>query len=437
MSSLAVNTPRSSEPLESLEGTAPRERCYVCFRPLAACHCDAIPRIENRTPVLLVQHRRESFHPFNTARIVRHGLVNSELVVDQNQRLAARIDLRPGAVLLFPGSQARRLDELSPAERPTQLVVVDGTWHQVKTVLRHVPALRQLPQYCLTPTQPSNFRIRREPNEQALSTVEAVVAALRILEPETTGLEQLLTVFNLMIDRQLAQPRPVAGRRRLRRPRRTGPFIPPVLIDQPERIVITYCEAEGAPRGVRREEQRPRYLAAERLVTGERFEAAVQGEPSLTDTLLAHFELPRDCFAAAPTVDEVRAAWRDFLRPGDVVVVYGFGTQRLLREFSPPQTEFLVLKSIPFQPDRRFASLDHLVSELGLPVPAVAHAGRAGRRVANAKALVAYLRALRESSSTVSARLVPSDGRVAAPFPAGCADDAVGRSGRDAEEPRG
>ncbi len=268
MSSLAVNSLRSTAPTESLEGTAARERCYVCFRPLAACHCAAIPRIENQTPVLLVQHRRESFHPFNTARIVRHGLVNSELVVDQNQRLAARIDLRPGAALLFPGSQARRLDELSPAERPAQLVVVDGTWHQVKTVLRHVPALRELPQYCLAPTRPSNFRIRREPNDQALSTVEAVVAALQILEPETAGLEQLLTVFNLMIDRQLAQPRPVAGRRRLRRPRRTGPFIPPVLIDELERIVVTYCEAEGVPRGVRRDEQRPRYLAAERLVTG-------------------------------------------------------------------------------------------------------------------------------------------------------------------------
>lgn len=371
-----------------------RQRCYTCFRPVAVCHCSAIPRIANQTPVLLLQHRRESFHPFNTARIVRRGLVNSQLIVDHNERLAAQVNLLPGAALLFPGPRSTLLDEAAARNPPRQLVVIDGTWHQAKTLLRHVPALRELPQYHLAPAQPSNFRIRQEPNEQALSTIEAVVAALRILEPSTHGFDELLSVFDLMVDRQLAHPKPDAGRRRNRRGRRVWPYIPEPLLHELNRVVVTYCECEGAPRGTRRGPQRAMYLAAERLGSGDCFESPIRTDPPVSETLLGHFELDRERFSSAPDFEQVRAKWAEFLRPNDLIVVYGFGTLRLLRELCPPATKFLVLKSINFHPTQRFESLDHMVTELSLAVPPVRHAGRAGRRVANAKALVAHLQAI-------------------------------------------
>ena len=181
-----------------------RVRCYDCYRPIANCFCAVVPSIANRTAVLIVQHRRESFHPFNTARIVRLALQNSTLVVDHTQRISERLVVRSRAGLLYPGPASTLLSKLPEGQRPEQLVVVDGTWHQVKTLVRDVAAIRNLPQYRLAPTEPSNFRIRLEPNAAALSTVEAVVAALRMLEPKTTGFEQLLQAFDLMVDRQLA-----------------------------------------------------------------------------------------------------------------------------------------------------------------------------------------------------------------------------------------
>src|SRR4051812_5319669 len=109
-----------------------RDRCYGCFRPAGDCVCDVIPTIENTTEVLILQHMRERFHPFNTARMVHRALKNSTLLVDHTTPLAARLSLRPGAVLLYPGPGATMLADLPADRRPKQLVVLDGTWHQAK-----------------------------------------------------------------------------------------------------------------------------------------------------------------------------------------------------------------------------------------------------------------------------------------------------------------
>ena len=80
-------------------------------------------------------------------------------------------------------------------QRPRQLVIIDGTWHHAKTIVRDMPALHYVPRYRIAPDEPSRYRIRREPSAMFLSTVEATVAALRVLEPQTRGLDQQLGAF--------------------------------------------------------------------------------------------------------------------------------------------------------------------------------------------------------------------------------------------------
>ena len=188
-------------------------RCYACFRPKESCYCSSIPQIDNRTDVLILQHWRERFHPFNTARIVQRALLKSQLLADHTPNLEKQLQLQPHAGLLYPGRSAMLISDLAPDQRPAQLVVLDGTWNQAKTLLRDLPALHALPRYRLAPTAPSRYRIRREPNDSSLSTIEAAVAALRILEPETVGFDQLLRAFDTMVDVQLAHSGSAAGQR--------------------------------------------------------------------------------------------------------------------------------------------------------------------------------------------------------------------------------
>ena len=112
-------------------------RCYQCFRPMRLCFCDAIPRIRNRTDVLILQHIGERSHPFNTARIVQRSLHRCRVISDHNQRLGSRhLPIQKDAGLLYPANNAPKLTELTGSDRPRQLVIVDGTWHQAKTIVR-------------------------------------------------------------------------------------------------------------------------------------------------------------------------------------------------------------------------------------------------------------------------------------------------------------
>jgi DTW domain-containing protein YfiP len=185
-----------------------RPTCYRCCRPAVACICGDVVTVGNRTPVVIVQHPRERRHPFGTVRIARLGLrridvhVASRMLAD---RAVCPPCAPPGAALLFPGHDAPPLRADAPL---SALVVVDGTWPTARRLLRDNAWLQQLPRVRLDPARPGRYRIRRAPRPAyQLSTIEAVVEALRILEPDTRGLDDLLAAFDRMIERQLALAR--------------------------------------------------------------------------------------------------------------------------------------------------------------------------------------------------------------------------------------
>lgn len=183
-----------------------RPACYACFKPQVACICASIERVANRTGIVILQHPRERCHAMGTTRIARLGLqrVRVEACAPWVDGSAIRARLPRGAALLYPGAAAPDLAELSAVQRPRHLVLLDGTWFHAKKMYDAHDWLRALPHVRLTPSAPSRYRIRREPKPQYVATLEAIIDALRILEPETRGVEGLLQCFIAMVDRQAA-----------------------------------------------------------------------------------------------------------------------------------------------------------------------------------------------------------------------------------------
>ncbi len=366
-----------------------RDRCYGCFRPKEACFCSKIPSIDNRTDILILQHVRERFHPFNTARIVRRALNHSRLIVEQTERLLRMsLPIGPRAGVLYPGPEARILSEVPASERPDQLVIVDGTWHHAKTLIRDVPALHNLPRFGIAPAAPGRYRIRREPTATSLSTLEATVEALRELEPETEGLDELLGAFDAMIEGQLAHPRSQFIPRSDRRRNRTSCGVPRVLVQQLEHVVVAYGESPYGGPGTKPTGSAPVYWVAERLGTGEAFARTIQPEIALNDKFLGHLELSVQDFSGALSLEEFRREWADFLNPTDTVAVYSQGTARLLAGAGADHAKCLVLKSVPL---RFCGTLEDVLAKEGLTSPSPRHPGRAGKRLANAIALARHL----------------------------------------------
>ncbi|WNZ60145.1 DTW domain-containing protein [Myxococcus sp. MxC21-1] len=83
---------------------APRPRCSRCNLPLHFCLCDAIPQVQARTRVLLLQHVMEGAKKSSTGRVAALALVNSKLIIHGSPSGTSDLELlsEPGTWLLYP-----------------------------------------------------------------------------------------------------------------------------------------------------------------------------------------------------------------------------------------------------------------------------------------------------------------------------------------------
>ncbi|WP_439861545.1 tRNA-uridine aminocarboxypropyltransferase [Pseudomonas sp. MBLB4136] len=185
----------------------PRPYCPRCSRPLERCLCALIPQLDSRTRVLILQHPSEVRHALNTARLAALGLGNAELrvgeVFDDLPALLGLAGYRP--CLLFPGESAAPLAQFAAAVQglPLLLVVPDGTWRKARKLLHLNPSLAALPRVTLPAGLHSRYRLRKAPMPGALSTIEAIVEALEILEAPDR-FDALLKPFEALIEGQIA-----------------------------------------------------------------------------------------------------------------------------------------------------------------------------------------------------------------------------------------
>ncbi|CAN1599759.1 tRNA-uridine aminocarboxypropyltransferase [Pseudomonas mediterranea] len=182
-----------------------RIHCPRCLRPQSHCLCPLIPSLDSRTRVLLLQHPSEVNHALNTARLAALGLNNAELIVGEVfENLPALLN-QPGyrACLLFPGEDAQPMQAYGPSDDPLLLVVPDGTWRKARKLLHLNPSLAALPRVTLADGGVSRYRLRKAPGPGALSTVEAIVQALQVLEAPIS-FEPLLRPFEALIEGQIA-----------------------------------------------------------------------------------------------------------------------------------------------------------------------------------------------------------------------------------------
>ena len=327
--------------------------------------------------------------PIGTARMTHLGLANSELHVgadlDRHPRVQALV-AAPRTALLFPGSDAVEPWAL-PDGPPATLVVLDGTWIQARKMLARSRLLQRLPRVAFIPDAPGAYRIRREPAPHCLATVEAVVQVLGRLEDDRARFAPLLGAFAQMVEQQLhfktTRPNPYFHAPRVRISDRTRVRL--TLAKQRERLVVVHGEA-NAHACERRVPGDPELLqlVAERIATGERYEALLAPRRPLAESVPSHLELPPASFVDGEAAARALARFAAFLRPGDRLCAWGRFTLDLLRAEGFAADGFVNLREAsaralgrsPGGPETAAAGLADGVGR------AAWTDGRAGRRIA-------------------------------------------------------
>jgi DTW domain-containing protein YfiP len=378
------------------EPAAARPRCYRCLRPEDLCHCADLPSVPTRTRIVILQHPHERTHPFGTARLVRLMMPNSEVHVPWSGftgTLEQRIPLPPDAAVLYPSPDAPLLDELPASARPSTLVAIDGTWAHAKRLYRENAWLRALPHVRLQPAQPSRYRIRREPRADYVSTLEAIVEALRVLEPEHTRLDELLAAFDRMIDRQIAHAAVVERFGRRKEPRqRPSRALSPLLADP--RLAVVYAES-ALPGGDPDAARRIVHWVAARLDADDVFEALVQpGEPQPVDHHLGHMGLSLADLADGEAPEAAARRFTAWLGAGAPVAAWTQTTLDWGDAMLPTGTATTALKTNYCNAvNQRAGLLEEALAAQALQPVAVPVRGRANARLGNALAMARWLRA--------------------------------------------
>jgi DTW domain-containing protein YfiP len=312
----------------------PRAVCPRCERPVRVCYCAHLTSIDTTTRVVLLQHPREEDMAIGTARMASLCLPNSELHVGvdfQTSPELARALSNPErpAVLLYPSDDA--VDVLTaPPSGPVTLVVVDGTWWQARKLVRVNPVIAKLPRYAFKAPTPSEYRIRREPDEAYVSTIEALVHVLGVLERDPEKLRALLVPFRAMIDKQISFATEVRGARVRHAkgpvpPKR--PRIPVALSERRASIVCVTGEANAWPyrskelRTSHREELV--HFVAHRPATGETLDLIVKPRNPLAPSTPPHVGLTAEALLDGVSLDELFERWRGFVRDDDIVCSWG------------------------------------------------------------------------------------------------------------------
>ena len=160
---------------------------------------------DNRIEVVVLQHPQEPDKELGTAALLVRSLKKSQLKVGLSWRSLEKVLGRPversqWGVLYLGGKNAKLkgrevfcVDKKNlPREELPNLegiIVLDGTWSQVKALWWRNAWLLKLHRIVLDPKRPSLYgNLRREPRRECLSTIESVALALQGFgEPEAQG----------------------------------------------------------------------------------------------------------------------------------------------------------------------------------------------------------------------------------------------------------
>ena len=185
-----------------------RALCPQCKKAMSACICKYITLINNQHFIHILQHPSEEKKAIGTARILDLSLRSSKITIaeifDESE-----FDL-DNCYLIFPDDNAIPAEKLLNNQAvsinsKTQFILLDGSWKKASKMLMLNPFLQKLPKVSLNINKKSDYRIRKSPREDGLSTVEAGFYLLSQLENNDEKFKPLLTAFSGMIDDQIAK----------------------------------------------------------------------------------------------------------------------------------------------------------------------------------------------------------------------------------------
>ncbi|WP_299494065.1 tRNA-uridine aminocarboxypropyltransferase [uncultured Shewanella sp.] len=193
-----------------------REKCLKCQYPKVACICESITQLEITNKVIVLQDPAEVKHAKNTVKLLTLVIPNISVIVGETPEDFTRLKLflqqsKKAVYVIYPSNDSICIDDIKPV-KDAILLFLDGTWRKVFKMINLNPWLEQYPALHLNLDKPSQYKIRKAPRGDSLSTLEAVALSLKTIDCDL-DVAPLYLALNAMVNKQL-QFMPEAARKR-------------------------------------------------------------------------------------------------------------------------------------------------------------------------------------------------------------------------------
>ena len=200
-----------------MEDIEHREKCYTCYRPKSSCVCNSIKKqVVTKTKFIILMHPKEFKKTKNgTGRMTHNSLENSEIHIGidftNNNRINELLNSNEyEPYVLYPGVDTIKLNKQAlPSEKKSLIFIIDSTWPCSKKMLRVSKNIGELKRVSFEHNKSSQFKIKTQPNQHCLSTIESTLCVLEQLNEHHTEeinksqLDTFLQPFEQMVDYQI------------------------------------------------------------------------------------------------------------------------------------------------------------------------------------------------------------------------------------------
>ena len=194
-----------------------RETCYKCYRPKSSCVCEYIIKpLETNSKFVILMHPKEYRKTKNgTGHMTNNSLKSCEIHIGIDFTNHKRINELINSseyepYLLYPGEDSIKLNsEELPSNKKPLIFILDSTWPCSKKMLRLSSNLQNLKKISFLNNKSSTFKIKTQPNQYCLSTIESTLCVLEQLNRQkvenipSDGLSNFLKPFEKMVDYQV------------------------------------------------------------------------------------------------------------------------------------------------------------------------------------------------------------------------------------------
>ncbi|QOY50894.1 tRNA-uridine aminocarboxypropyltransferase [Candidatus Sulfurimonas baltica] len=196
-----------------------REKCYNCYRPKSSCMCGYVNSIKTKTKFIILMHPKEFKKVKNgTGHLTHLSLENSELFIGidfSNHKKINEILSTCNSYILYPSKDAinisrEKLHDNKPSnQKDIAIFIIDSTWACSLKMLRESKNLQNLNHISFENNKLSQFKIKEQPADYCLSTIESTLSLLELLNfwkyenIENDYLKTFLNPFEKMVEYQL------------------------------------------------------------------------------------------------------------------------------------------------------------------------------------------------------------------------------------------